>query len=233
MDIYRLNVSLAANRRTSTILEILDKGKATPQDIQPGDFLHAFDNLLCPFTPGNATLSGYCDPGQARYVVTANLWNIIYMSYTPEALESSVAVDTLRNLYATALFLYNPVFSSSLPFNGPVFSRQVQDGLADENYFPGSAARHSSYIAPATWTVLVFTVLAGLLIVASFGAIFFGLWFKPPESSAFGLLDTFKIEVVQHAGTAGSVDLATLARLGNDREVVRVADGLRIKLKQG
>lgn len=233
LDIYRLNVSIAADRRTSTILEILDRSKPTLQDIRPNDFLDAFENFLCPFTRENGTVSRYCEVDQSRFVATASLWDVVYRSYTPEAFDTSLAVDTLRNLYAAALFLCNPLFRSTLALNGPVFSRKAQDGLPAENYFPGSAARQSTYIAPAPWTVLTFAVLAGFLIVASLAAISVSLWFKQPESSSFGLLDAFNVEVVPQPGNVGMTSLEMLLRGKNDEEAVQAAEGWRVKLKQG
>jgi hypothetical protein len=236
LDIYRLNISLAADRQTNDILEILDKEDSTLQDINPGDFLDAFDGLFCPWRPENATSSKYCEPGQLRNAATATLWAIIYRSYTPEASESSLAVDSLRNMYATALFLYNPVFFSTLSFDALPYSRKAQEGLADENYFPGSAARPSTYLAPAPWTVLAFVVLAGFLIVASVGAVILALWFKPPETSRFGVLDAGKVELVQvqqQSGALVSHGLHVFADGKTDKEVLRLGEGLRVRLKQG
>ncbi|KAI9147146.1 hypothetical protein HJFPF1_13178 [Paramyrothecium foliicola] len=230
LDFYRLNISLAADRRSSTILEIMDKGKATRQVIQPSDFLDAFDNLLCPYTSRNSSISLYCEFGQTRAILTVNLWSTIYMSYNVDALENSAAVDTLRNLYATAIFMYNPVFRGAVLSSGSVFSRPAQDGLADENYFPGSAARASSYIAPANWTVIAFTVSGGFFLCASLAAVSFALWYKQPQISDFEPLNILKVELIQPA-QAGNADLETLTKQRSDKELLRAAEGIRIKLK--
>ncbi|KAG7109477.1 hypothetical protein HYQ44_011733 [Verticillium longisporum] len=229
LDIYRLNISMAADRRSSAILEVTDKGKPTRQDNHPSEFLDAFDNLFCPFSPGNSTISRYCETGQVRSDVTLNLWMFVYSNYQSEGFESSIAVDTLRNIYATALFLYNPVFRGAVfAPNAPAFLRTAQEGLADENYFPGTPARRSSHLAPATWTVLAFTVSVGFLSSASLLAIFFALWFKQPQLSAFGPLNAFKADLVQF-GRAGSLDLDALMTGKTDKEVALAADGIRIR----
>ncbi|KAM0327604.1 hypothetical protein ACHAQA_005897 [Verticillium albo-atrum] len=209
------------------------KGKATLQDIRPSEFLDAFDNLFCPFVSGNSTISRYCEAGQARHILTSNLWTVVYQNYYTDALESSIAVDTLRNIYATALFLYNPVYRGAvLLSNGLIVSRTAQEGLADENYFPGSAARRSSFIAPARWTVTAFTVSVGFLITTSLMAIFFSMWYKQPQISAFGPLNTFKVEMVRGTQT-GNPDLEAVVEGKSDKEVSRAAERLHIKLKQG
>lgn len=229
LDIYRLNISMAADRRSSAILEVTDKGKPTRQDIHPSEFLDAFDNLFCPFSQGNSTISRYCETGQVRSDVTLNLWMFVYYNYQSEGFESSIAVDTLRNIYATALFLYNPVFRGAVfAPNAPAFLRTAQQGLADENYFPGTPARRSSHLAPAPWTVLAFTVSVGFLISASLLAIFFALWFKQPQLSAFGPLNAFKADLVQF-GQAASLDLDALVTGMTDKEVALAADGIRVR----
>lgn len=145
LSIHRLNTSIAADRRSSTILDVLDKGETHRQNIEPTHFLDAFDNLLCPFHPDNSsTTSRYCEIGQARSDLTNTLWSVVYSNYNVGAVESSLAVETLRNLFATALFLFNPVYRGAVLTSEPVFSRTAQAGLAEENYFPGSAARVSS-----------------------------------------------------------------------------------------
>ncbi|EEY23033.1 predicted protein [Verticillium alfalfae VaMs.102] len=231
LDIYRLNISMAADRRSSAILEVTDKGKPTKQDIHPSEFLDAFDNLFCPFTSDISTISRYCETGQVRSDVTLNLWMFVYYNYQSEGFENSVAVDTLRNIYATALFLYNPVFRGAVfAPNAPAFLRTAQEGLADENYFPGTPARRSSHLAPALWTVLAFTVSVGFLISASLLAIFFALWFKQPQLSAFGPLNAFKADIVQF-GQAGSLDLDALVTGKTDKEVALATDGICIRLR--
>lgn len=220
---------MAADRRSSAILEVTDKGKPTRQDIHPSEFLDAFDNLFCPFSQGNSTISRYCETGQVRSDVTLNLWMFVYYNYQSEGFESSIAVDTLRNIYATALFLYNPVFRGAVfAPNAPAFLRTAQQGLADENYFPGTPARRSSHLAPAPWTVLAFTVSVGFLISASLLAIFFALWFKQPQLSAFGPLNAFKADLVQF-GQAASLDLDALVTGMTDKEVALAADGIRVR----
>jgi hypothetical protein len=152
--------------------------------------------------------------------------------YSTEALESSTAVDTLRNLFATALFLYNPVFSGAvLSRRNPIFSRTAQEGLADENYFPGSAARASTYIAPAFWTVIAFTASAAFLICASLAATVASMGFRHPRPRAFGTLDIFQVELVQ-PNQAGGSDVESVVRGKPDKEALKVADGQRIRLKQ-
>ncbi|CRK35336.1 hypothetical protein BN1723_004111 [Verticillium longisporum] len=178
---------------------------------------------------GNSTISRYCETGQVRSDVTLNLWMFVYYNYQSEGFENSIAVDTLRNIYATALFLYNPVFRGAVfAPNTPAFLRTAQQGLADENYFPGTPARRSSHLAPAPWTVLAFTVSVGFLISASLLAIFFALWFKQPQLSAFGPLNAFKADLVQF-GQAASLDLDALVTGMTDKEVALAADGIRVR----
>ncbi|KAG9256522.1 uncharacterized protein F5Z01DRAFT_617828 [Emericellopsis atlantica] len=218
LDIHRLNTSIAADRRSSAILDVLDKGEAHRQKIESTNFLDAFDNLLCPFNPDNSsTTSRYCEIGQARSDLTNSLWSVIYSNYNVGAMESSLAVETLRNLFATALFLFNPVYRGAVLTSEPVFSRTTQAGLADENYFPGSAARVSSYVAPKPWSVVAFTVSGAFMIFASLAAVCVSLYFKQPTTSTFDPINVFSVKVSEPA-QVGSHELGSIQYEGQDRE---------------
>ncbi len=208
-----------------------NRSNATFSNIDPADFLGAFDTFLCPWTNStNLNTEGSCSPWALDFILTGSLYGLAYFSYDYTAKENQQIVDTLRNLFATSLFTFNPVFlSPNILQNNANFNTTIP-GLPRENYFPGSKAHTKTYVAPAYYTVLAFVISGCILMTISVVFIAVSSKSSPPETSSFALVDGFKV-TVEEAGSTERRDLDTfLLGKDSDSEIVHYARGATVRL---
>ena len=228
---YRVNATLAADRQSNTVLEISGKSDPVPQTIPSEDFLESFNRIICPFIAGNSTqTSSLCMPGGLNNFLTSAVCSRIVGAASAYrlAVDDAAAVGILRNLFATALLLFNPATQTML-LSGKIQPSETMSGLPAENTFLGSPARHSTYVAPASWTVVAFTVSTVVLIGGAAGALLLSMRFDTPDSS-FPLVDATKVSVSEpRTGREGSLE-SVIGKPKSDEDVISAARGLKVRL---
>ncbi|KAK4201333.1 hypothetical protein QBC40DRAFT_305991 [Triangularia verruculosa] len=199
LEFYRVTADLAFDRHTRSILELSDKQFHVQHNVDPEDFLNAFDFLLCPFIKPNTTqTSRWCINGGVNYMLTNAIYIRLIHAYSEVAFDNVDAVNILRNLFATALYLFNPVYwRTIMDGSTPIRPNETTSGLPAENTFRGSPAIQASYVAPATWTVVAFIVSAVFLITAAvFAMVVSAAFAEMPDLNKFPVLDGTKVVVV-------------------------------------
>ncbi|KAK4654168.1 hypothetical protein QC762_401640 [Podospora pseudocomata] len=201
IELYRLNVDLVTDRHTQTIIELSNQASPIKQIIAPEDFLDAFALLLCPFPTNSTQISRWCAPNAVNQQLTASLAWRIQLAYSERYFDNQLSMDMLRNLFATVLYMFNPVYRAiSIDGSVPWKPNETVPGLPPENTFRGSPAIQSSYVAPATWTVVAFIVSAVVLISAAVIAmVVSSVYADMPDLNKFLVLDGMKVVVVDPA----------------------------------
>lgn len=237
-SIYRLNSTISASRSTRSILEIHSLGTAIPQPIPPSAFKTAFDALLFPFS--NSSVYQTCRNVQLDFQLTTYIAVTLRLSLS--APENTLARDCLRNMFATALQIYNPV-TSGLGLSIPAID-SIRPGLPAENTFEGSYAREVEYVAPAAWTIDAYIVSAGVLLLLFGCAMVWTLLSKGSiiEPSAFPFVDSLRLcadRVIP--GTGGHPpeivrcelqDVFSAESVGRNDLIIRDAVNVRVVLKE-
>jgi hypothetical protein len=221
---------MAADRRSSAILDVSSKAPAVRQEIRPEDFIRAFDNFLCPFSNNPSTVSKYCGLDGSNSGLTHSLWTQVYLAYSDAAAVSTDSIKALRNLFATSLYLFNPVAQGAITRSGANSLYTTQPGLPSENYFQGSFARTSTYVAPASWTVIAFVVSAAAFIFVAMVTILASLWFHPPEASSFAIVNAYRVVIDEPHSVQGIPLGDVMGDKPADKEIMQAAQGHRIRL---
>ncbi|KAK4172290.1 hypothetical protein QBC36DRAFT_363107 [Triangularia setosa] len=199
IELYRVQADMVFDRHSGSIMELSSKHGFTQHNVPPDDFLNAFELLLCPFVNPNTTqISRYCISRAVNHMLTTAVYLRVLYAYSEVAFDNESAVDVLRSLFGVVLYLFNPVYHSHvLDGSTPIRPNESASGLPAENTFLGSPAIQSSYVAPATWTVIAFIVSAGLLITTAVLAIILSaLSADMPDLNKFPVLDGMKVVVV-------------------------------------
>ncbi|KAK8920152.1 hypothetical protein VCV18_008987 [Metarhizium anisopliae] len=226
LSIYRHNATLAADRYTSSISQVKDLTAPLPQDIKPIDLFTALETLICPYNSQSSNCGVNTNFAMAANAMfTDSIWaSLLVASNTPT---STVPLDLLRNMMATVLFIYNPVFAPAAR-GGPSIST-VQPNLPQENYFQGSFAERIDYIAPEPWTVYAYLGVGAFLILAAVLAISVASRHKSYQESSFDFVNLLRLRVED-----GQEDLRDVFGTDeDDKSVLVTAQGIRVGLKQG
>ncbi len=155
----RLNATYAADGITSSIVKIQDLGDPIPQEISPGNFTTLFGSFICPL----GSESSYCNYSALapNAFFTFSLYEFLRSDEVVRP--STLMMDILRNLFATVIFIYNPVYLKTA-MTGAILNSIILD-LPSENYFNGSVAHEINYASPKRWTIIVYLAVGGFLLV--------------------------------------------------------------------
>ncbi|KAH8817491.1 hypothetical protein F5884DRAFT_748955 [Xylogone sp. PMI_703] len=187
LSISRRTATVYSSRKTSTILSLEDLGEPTLQNITVEDFKTAFDVMLLPWT--NASSLSYSTSSSVFSLTSLVYTQIIFGLTAPVSIQS---IQYLQNLFATPLYIFNPLVvgvSAGLPA-----ITNIQPDLAPENYIEGSFARTRTHVVPERWTVIVFVVVSGAILFVDFTALVVTAFFKGPDASDFDFVDSLKLK---------------------------------------
>lgn len=172
-------------------------------------------------------------PSEDTVQLTAQIATTLILNLA--APESTKSLDYLCNLFATPLYVFNPLLLGLSA--APPDITDIQLGLLPENYINGSYAKRRDHAVPERWTVLVYVIVSGVLLLVCFLGLVVGTGFEGTESSEFHFIDSLKLKwfIEEHNGAEvedlrhffSSIDLA------NNAKVLAHASGVRIQLKKG
>jgi hypothetical protein len=228
LSIYRRTATVYASRETSTIFSVKDFSDPIAQSIAAQDFLTAFDSVIIPWVGQPYQ----CQESGPSFQLTTGLFTDLDLGL--EAPESTIPLDRLRNLFATALFVSTPLFVTST-----LTVDTVQPDLPAENYFQGSYATPIDHIVPAQWTAITFTACGAFTFVVILVGVGLSYISKGPEISQFPFLNTSKLrwerigpQVEPGDAMAGSnlVDSYRNIDLTDDSEVLKRAADIKVFL---
>lgn len=231
ISIYRRKASFVASRSTGDILSVQNTGPATPQDISPEDFTKAIDTFLWPWN--NGSYPQLCEIVSQQVGLNGLMWSALTQGMVGGA--STLPLDYLRNLFATALFMFNSAYVGA-----PVTTSYVDilKGLPAENYVDGSMAREVYHTVPAAWTVYAFIAVGGIILLLIWGVLLtLTPYYGVPKTSSFPFVDLLALRWENLEGsTEGTDDLKNVfpgrAR-GDDMEVIRQAADVKVFIKDG
>ncbi|KAK0701200.1 hypothetical protein B0T21DRAFT_455922 [Apiosordaria backusii] len=234
IELYRVTADLAFDRHSRSILDLSAKRVHTQHNVDPEDFLDAFSLILCPFIQPNTTqTSRWCTPGGINFMLTNAVYVRLTHAYSEVAFDNVEAVNILRNLFATALYLFNPVYRMTvIDRSTPIRPNETASGLPAENTFLGSPAIQSSYIAPATWTVVAFIVSAALVITAAVVAMGVSAIYEMPALNKFPAVDGMKIVVVDRTTGEETFIGNVVGRKKTAEEVLYAARRTTVRIAQ-
>lgn len=217
-----------SKRDTSIIVAWEDLGTPEIQTITPSDFKIAFDVMVVPWNNSSFGLSS-----EDTVQLTAQIASTLLFDLA--APESTKSLDYLCNFFATPLYVFNPLLLGlSAAFTDIA---DIQPGLLAENYINGSYARTRDHAVPERWTVLVYVVISGVLLLGCFLGLFIGTGFEGTELSDFHFIDSLKLRWFMEERDGVEVedmsDLFSGIDLADNLKVLERADGVRIKLKTG
>jgi hypothetical protein len=229
ISISRRTATVYAMRDTSTIVAWENLGEPEFQIITPSDFQTAFDVMVTPWNNSSLILP----PSDSTVQLTAQIASTLVIGLA--APESSEPLDYLRNIFATPLYIFNPLL---LGLSDPLPAiSEVQPDLPPENYINGSYARIRVHAVPERWTVLAYVVVSGVLLFACFVGLIVGTGYEGPELSEFPFIDSLKLKWVVAGGDGREVeDIREVFRgvdLADNVEVLEHAAGVRVNLRTG
>lgn len=228
ISIYRRTATVYASRETSNIFSVEDLSEPIAQSIAAQDFLTAFDSIIIPWT-GQLL---QCQESRPSFELTTDLFTGLDLGLA--APESTIPLDRLRNLFATALFVSTPIFAPTT-----LAIDTVQPGLPAENYFQGSYATPIDHIVPAQWTAVTFTICGAVILLVIIVGMSLSYISEGPEISSFPFLNTSKLrwerigpQAEPGVAMSGSnlVDIYEHRDLTNDSEVLKEAADVRVFL---
>ncbi|KAM7206037.1 hypothetical protein V8F33_000867 [Rhypophila sp. PSN 637] len=266
--IYRLKTSFIADRRTGSILSLLTSSITNSPPLAPVDpplfqpipvssLRKAINAIICPHfsnqtsTPTFGTTLAYaaCDKMMPNFLLTDSIASLL--AYAAD-LKYSPGLIILQNLFASVLFLFNPVWETQIGMDQNVVLEPngLVPGLLDENYFTGSMSRPVEYVAPAGWTVIAFMICGALLLLlCAVGMIvsvvitggYYATGRAVGETSSFPLVDAGLLDVkdqglgVGSTGNAGQVKaMADVFEPGGgmeDKNVIKIAARSEIRMR--
>ncbi|KAH8647173.1 hypothetical protein BX600DRAFT_476272 [Xylariales sp. PMI_506] len=100
--------------------------------------------------------------------------------------------DLLVNMFATSLFVFNPVFMQAV-FHGP-WPDSLQPDLPEEFRMRAATARRINQIVPARWSVYAFITSGTALLAFILLALAAADPFHTETASAFGVVDLLKLQ---------------------------------------
>ncbi|KAK0666053.1 hypothetical protein QBC41DRAFT_358421 [Cercophora samala] len=235
IELYRLNVDLVTDRHTHAIVELSGKASPIKQAVPPDDFLQAFSLLLCPFPSNSTQISRWCAAGALNHMLTTSVAWRIEQAYDERYFDNQLAIDILRNLFGTVLYMFNPVYRAiSVDGSVPWRPNETVQGLPPENTFRGSPAVQSTYVAPATWTVVAFIVSAVILISAAVVAmIVASMYAAMPDLNKFPVLDGMKVVVVDPATGEEAFFGDAVGSEKMKEEIIYATGRMTVRLRQG
>jgi hypothetical protein len=224
LSISRRTATVYMSRDTGTILAWEDLGKPKLQNITASDFKTAFDIMIIPWSNSSSDIP----TTSTTWQLTAQIASSLYINLA--APESSRSLDYLRNLFATPLYVFNPLVLSGAPA-----ITDVQPDLLRENYINGSYAREMIHAVPERWTVLTYVGVSGLLLLIIFLALALGTRYEGPESSLFPFVDSLGLKWIVVDDEEKEVDdmkeVFRAADLGDDDKILEQAGRVRVKLR--
>lgn len=223
--IYRRTASFVASRSTGDILSVYNLGPAEAQHISPQNFSRAIDTMLYPWS--NSSSPQLCEIVGERAVLNAMMWTRLAQGIVAGAWTGPL--DDLRNLFATALFVYNPV-----TFTGQISINETQSGLLAENYITGSMAREGTHVVPQAWTVYVYIAVAGGILVVISVLLPWTATYKAPNTSAFPFVDCLSLNRYVTGSMTEQRDLMEVfvgLQQGKDMDVLERIANVKVGLK--
>jgi hypothetical protein len=224
VQLYQRTSTLVCDRSTYNIVDIKELGEAQLEDLTTYNFTPAFDAFLCPVN----SQSSFCAPDEPNRVITDTIYNALGQ-YIYTTSTSGLPYDLLRNLVATSIFVFNPVFMGGI-FRGP-WPDAIQPGLLAENYFYASTARRIEYVAPQWWTVIAFIVSGGVLLLCMLIGLIASGPFDALESSNFGVVDYVRLRATEKTQGGPDRDVQLGDVLGgeiSDNEIMMKARYVRM-----
>ena len=226
ISISRRTATVYSMRDTSLIVAWEDLGTPQVQVITPSDFKTGFDTMVVPWNSSSLAFQN-----QDNILLTAQIASTLRINL--DAPESTKSLDYLCDLFATPLYVFNPLLLGS---NAIVpYITDIQPGLPVENYINGSYARTRDHAVPEYWTVLVYVIVSGVLLLACFLGLIVGTGLEGFESSEFPFIDSMKLKwSMEHDDRRefeGVRDVFSGVDLADKVEVLERAAGVRIKLK--
>jgi hypothetical protein len=212
------------SRDTGVILASQDLGKPQVQKMTAADFKTAFDIMLIPWKNTSSSIPTSSTTWQLSVFIWSQLENNL------AAAHSSEAWDYLRNLFASPLYIFNPVMLGATPD-----TNVTEPDLPRENYINGSYAKTRTHAVPARWTVITYVAVSGSILILIFMVLGLSISYDGPEPSALPLVDVLKLdwillndrnrEVRQMRDIFGAIDLE------NDSTILDEAANIAVRLR--
>jgi hypothetical protein len=193
------------------------------QDLTFSNFTKAFDAILCPL----GSVSTLCGSNQPMQALTRAVI-VLIESYAQTPVGRSTW-DVLRNLFTTALWMFNPVWMGAM-LRGP-WQMDLQPDLAPGHYFNGSITKELNYVAPERWTVYAFVCSGAIILVFILIGLGISGLFHAPETTNFGVVDFLNVKVEFPVSTINPGNVVdVLGGIYQDDEIMYTAAGVKIKV---
>lgn len=219
--IYRRRATIAADRKNGLLLDVSDLSDAIVQKNMTGSFYVAINQILHPWTGAASTLQ--CADVGPDMQVTAWLTSLLVTFANKSS--TSETRDTLRNLFMTPLYMYDPM---KLLTTNQSYEDATWPDVATENKIYGSFARRLDHLTISEWTAMTYAVSAGLLLVLVVAARLLSLKQIQPASK-FPIVDflllknSVLIEKRQADGTNSEIAILDVFRgceAGHDKQIL-------------
>lgn len=214
LSIYSRTATAHFSRFNLSTIAISDLSPPIPEPVKASDLLSVYNTSL------QITSSGFANSGptQLIYYVSA------YLTLAETSSETAFQADlNLRNFLTAPLLYFSPNYIS--PYTTVPSPNKILDGLPNDQglYITASLSIPSYRLIPALWSVWVYTILMGAVIIACVALLVLGSLpvtaGQIPETTFWPFVDFVAECEVRHGGE--DVELSDLRR----RAVQNADDG--------